>query len=121
MPSQARLEAFIARVVEGKHVEAIEEFYTENASMQENLDPPRVGRAGLMERERKVLAGAKQVISTCVRPVFVNGDHVVINWIFEFTGHDGKSTRLDELAHQRWDGDRIVEERFYYNPAQLRG
>ena len=22
------------------------------------------------------------------------------------------------LAHQRWDGDRIVEERFYYDPAQ---
>jgi ketosteroid isomerase-like protein len=56
-----------------------------------------------------------------VRPVFVNGDHVVINWIFEFTYKDGRTTRLDELAHQRWQGDRIAEERFYYNPAQLKG
>jgi hypothetical protein len=26
---------------------------------------------------------------------------------------------MDELALQRWRGDRIVEERFYYDPAQL--
>ena len=28
---------------------------------------------------------------------------------------------LEELAHQRWRGDRIAEERFYYDPAQLAG
>jgi hypothetical protein len=28
---------------------------------------------------------------------------------------------MEELAHQRWRGDRIVEERFYYDPAQLKG
>ena len=120
MPSQERLEAFIARVVEGAHAEAIEEYYTENASMQENLGEPRRGRDLLVANERKVLANAASVRTTCVRPVLVNGDHVVINWIFEFTYKDGRSSRLDELAHQRWQGDRIVEERFYYNPAQLR-
>jgi hypothetical protein len=25
---------------------------------------------------------------------------------------------IDELAYQRWDGDRIAEERFYYDPVQ---
>jgi hypothetical protein len=25
--------------------------------------------------------------------------------------------RIDELAHQRWEGDKIVEERFFYDPA----
>jgi hypothetical protein len=33
----------------------------------------------------------------------------------------GRTRRLDELARQRWQGDRIVEERFYYDPAQLQG
>jgi hypothetical protein len=27
---------------------------------------------------------------------------------------------LDELAHQKWSGDRIVEEQFYNDPAQLK-
>jgi hypothetical protein len=27
---------------------------------------------------------------------------------------------LDEVALQRWNGERIVEEQFYYDPAQLK-
>jgi len=26
---------------------------------------------------------------------------------------------MEEIAWQRWQGDKIVEERFFYNPAQL--
>jgi hypothetical protein len=25
---------------------------------------------------------------------------------------------MDELSYQRWDGERIAEETFYYDPAQ---
>ncbi len=50
---------------------------------------------------------------------FIDGDHVVINWVFEFTRPDGYFVHMDELARQRWTGDRIVEERFYYDPGAL--
>jgi hypothetical protein len=72
-----------------------------------------------MANERRVLAKAKAVSSTCVRPVFVNGDRVVIRWIFRFEWIDGTVTRMEELAYQRWEADRIVEETFFYDPAQL--
>ena len=62
---------------------------------------------------------AKSVRSRCVRPVFVSGDRVVIRWIFDFGWRDGSSTRMEELAYQRWSGDRIAEEQFFYDPAQL--
>jgi hypothetical protein len=26
---------------------------------------------------------------------------------------------MEELAYQRWEGDRVVEERFFYDPKQL--
>jgi hypothetical protein len=26
---------------------------------------------------------------------------------------------MEELAYQRWDGERVVEETFFYDPAQL--
>ena len=51
MPSSETLERFIARVVRNAHVEAIEEFYTIDASMQENHLPPRVGRDTLAAQE----------------------------------------------------------------------
>lgn len=122
MPSQATLEAFIALVESGAHDTAIERYYTESASMQENLtEPPRHGRANLVAHERAVLARVAKVESECVRPVFVDGDRVVIRWIFRFTFKDGSQRQMDELAYQRWEGEHIAEERFYYDPAQLKG
>ena len=118
MPSHDRLEAFIARVEQNTHAEAIEEFYTLDASMRENMAPPRVGRDLLVEHERKVLARAKTVASRCVRPILVNGDTVVIRWVFDFVWLDGSTTRMEEMAHQRWEGESIAEETFFYDPAQ---
>jgi hypothetical protein len=119
MPSAATVAAFIARVESNAHVEAIEEFYTEGASMQENNEPPRVGRDVLVAHEARALERAASVNSLCVRPVFVEGEHVVIRWIFEFTGHDGSKRRLEELAYQRWEGERIAQEQFFYDPKQF--
>jgi hypothetical protein len=118
MPTAETLERFIHRVEQGAHAQACEEFYTENSSMQENLNPPRIGRAAHVANERKVMARAKSITSTCVRPVFVAGDRVVIRWIFRFEWIDGSIMEMEELAYQRWEGDRIAQEQFFYDPAQ---
>lgn len=119
MPSTETLERFIARVESNAHVEAIQEFYTEGASMQENNATPRVGRDTLVAHEAAALARAASVRSSCVRPVFTNGDFVVIRWIFEFTWKDGSTGRIEELACQRWEGERIAQEQFFYDPKQF--
>ena len=118
MPTTETLEAFIARVEQNAHVEAIEEFYTADSTMQENQSQPRVGRETNVANESRVMARARTVSSKCVRPVFVNGDRVVVRWIFRFEWQDGTATRMEELAYQRWEGERIAEETFFYDPAQ---
>ena len=118
MPTAGTLARFIARVEQNAHVEAIAEFYTADASMQENDAPPRRGREALVAHEARALARVASVRSECVRPVFVNGDLVVIRWIFEFCWKDGNSGRIEELAYQRWEGERIAQEQFFYDPSQ---
>lgn len=118
MPDRATLEAFIAAVESNDHVGAIRDFYTEDATMQENLAEPRRGRQLLMDHEAAVLKRVAAVRSRCVRPVLVEGDTVVIHWVFEFDLPDGKQRRIEELAQQTWSGNRIRSERFYYDPAQ---
>jgi hypothetical protein len=118
MPSSETLERFIARVEQNAHAEAIEEFYTADASMRENQGVPRVGRDAHVANEQRLFARAKTVRSKCVRPVFVSGDHVVIRWIFHFEWLDGTVTDMEELACQRWEGEHIAEETFFYDPAQ---
>lgn len=119
MPSRERVAALIQRVEAGKFVKALQEFYADEATMQENGNAPRVGLAKLIEHERGVMAAFKQIRTLPVKTWLVDGDHVIINWVFEFTRPDGSGFRMDELALQRWRGDRVVEERFYYDPAQL--
>ena len=120
MPTPTTLNRFIAMVESNDHVHACEEFYTEHSTMQENQGTPRVGREAHAANERRVLSRARAVSSTCVRPVLVNGDHVVIRWIFRFDWADGTVTRMEELAWQRWEGELIAQETFFYDPAQLK-
>jgi ketosteroid isomerase-like protein len=118
MPTRERVKSLIAMVEQGHFVDAIQRFYHKNATMQENLHPVRQGLPTLIAGEEKVLKTFKEVRTMPVKHYMVEGDRSVINWVFIFTAHDGRSFRQDELAWQRWDGDRIIEERFYYDPAQ---
>lgn len=119
MPTPARVAAFVAMVEAGRFVEAIETFYAEDASAQENLGRMTVGLAALVEKERAALI-RNDIVTAKGSTVLVDGDRVAINWSFRMTD-DARTTRvLDEIAWQRWEGDRIVEERFYYDPGQMR-
>ena len=118
MPSLETVERFIARVEENVHDLAIEEFYNAGASMRENQGEPRFGRDALVAHERRVLARAASVESKCIRPVLISGDCVAIRWTFAFVWRDGSRTFMEEVAWQRWDGERIAEETFFYDPAQ---
>lgn len=119
MPTVETMERFVARVEQGAHAEAIEEFYLEDGAMRENQSPPRVGRAALVANERRVLARARQVHTTCVRPYFIDGSVAVVRWVFRFEWLDGSTTQMEELAYQRWQGEKIAEEQFFYDPAQM--
>jgi hypothetical protein len=118
VPTTETLERFIRRVEENAHAEALEEFYTEDASMQENQAAPRIGRDAHIANERSIFSRVRSLTSKCVRPAFLNDDRVVIRWIFHFEWLDGTVTDMDEIAYQRWEGDRIAEEKFFYDPAQ---
>lgn len=119
MPTPQTLEQFIALVERGDHAQACAEFYTENSTMQENRDPARVGREAHIANEHRISKRAARIESRCVRPWFVSGDHVVIRWQFRFEWRDGTVSELEELSWQRWESDRIAEETFFYDPAQM--
>lgn len=117
MPTRARVDEFIAVVESGDHAGAIERYYTEDASMQENTSPPRVGRDGLVAFERNILAQMSKVESRALASV-VEGDRVMIHWNFDMTNKAGRTRHFDEVAVQEWRGDRIFRERFFYDTGK---
>ena len=120
MPTPATVERFVSMVEGGQGVEALVAFYADNATMQENHEPPRVGKAALLKYEHAAQASVTGLKATCVRPVLMAGDMCVIRWVFEYTSKAGKAVRFEELAYQRWQGEHIVEEQFFYDPVQFR-
>ena len=118
MPTRERVQALIDLVERGRYVEAIEAFYHKDASMQENLDQPRRGRDTLIKGEQRVIEAHRSIRTRPVRTFMIESDRAMINWVFDFVDHEGRAFALDELAFQLWRGERIIEERFYYDPAQ---
>ena len=121
MPKIETIEQFIALVETNEHDKAIEKFYTIDASMQENQKEPRVGRDLLVANEKNTLLKVESLVSKCIRPYFVNGDHVVIQWFFKFEWKNGTISEIEEIAVQNWEGEFIKTEKFFYDPKQFSG
>jgi ketosteroid isomerase-like protein len=118
MLTKDRVRALVARVEQGQVLEAIEEFYDADVVMQDNNNPPTAGRQANLERERAFF-GAITVREQRALSVTVDGDRAAINWLFDFTGGDGKRYVMDQIAHQTWRDGKIVRERFYYDSATV--
>ena len=119
MPSRATVDAFVALVESGDYVGAIEQFYAAEASTRENNGAPRVGRDNLMAIERHVMAAHKQIEATRLAPVLIDADNVAIVWRFEFTTLQGTMRTMEEVAWQKWRGEQLLEEQFFYDPQQM--
>ena len=118
-PSQSLVRSFIRRIEQQDYVGAIAHFYHEDASVQENQDPPRRGRGALIAHEMDLMVRYGNIPARKVERFAINGNIVFINWIFELNTPSLGKRIFDEVAMQHWDGDRIRREQFYYDPAQL--
>ena len=118
MSVRESVQKLIAMAEQGKFMEAIQEFYAEDATMQENNAPPRVGLAALLENERRFLASIKGITSK-VDSFVADGNRAAINWTFEITNLKGQKSSLNEVAYQLWQDGKIIHEKFFYDPAQM--
>ncbi|MEO7110865.1 MAG: nuclear transport factor 2 family protein [Polyangiaceae bacterium] len=118
MVMRARVEEFVRRIVAGEFLEVMPEFYAETCTARENNDPPRVGLAAMMANEKGAL-DRMEFTHIQAKALVVDGDHAAIHYVFEMNirGTD-KKARLEEIAWQLWSGDKIVTERYFYDPAQ---
>jgi hypothetical protein len=119
MPTLSTLRAFADTVESNDHVGAILKFYAPDAVTRENDQPPIVGRELLADKEHRVLASVASVETTRLGPLLLDGDYSAIRWRFEFTAKDGSKRVIEEVAWQRWRGEELVEEHFYFDPGMI--
>lgn len=117
MVDRSRINSLIAYTLENRLIEALNEFYHLDVVMQENCQPPRVGLAVSLERQRAAQAMTAKIHEVKAAIVLHDGDNAAIEWHAEWSMVGGSRFRIEEIALQRWRGDRIIHERFFYDPA----
>ena len=103
----------------GQAMEAFEKFYHEESSMTEATGEVRKGKAAIREFELNWQSSIKEVHGGGVHAITSdeeNGITMVEAWM-DATLKDGTRMKMEEIARQKWQGDQIIEERFYYNPG----
>ena len=107
-------ETLHARVAAGELLEAFDEYYADDVTMQENLDTPVAGHAANREREVAFLSGIAEVHGYDVHAIAADGDVTFVESTLRFRSTGGDDVSMTQVARSRWRDGKIVEERFYH-------
>ena len=105
-------------IAEGKSLEALDEFYDDDVHVFEMANGTH--RKGKIEQREAILewfdmikethgGGYKSICSDEKNKVTT-----AESWV-EITLKDGTRMKMEEVAVQKWENEKIVEEKFYHN------
>lgn len=100
---------------QGKLLEAFDKYYGENVVMTEPRGT-RTGKAECREYEVQFLNSIKEFHDLQVTGIGSNEENgtTFVESMMEVTFKDGNRVKMEQVAVQKWEGDHIVHERFYY-------
>jgi ketosteroid isomerase-like protein len=101
-------------ILSGKALEAFDEYYADDVTMQENNGEPFAGKAVNREREVKFFSTVAQLHEIKLLASAVNGNVSFGEWLYDITFKDGNRYSLEQVAVRRWKNGKVAAERFYY-------
>ncbi len=101
-------------ILSGKAMEAYEELYAADVVMQENNQPPTVGKDANRQREIEFFSSIEQFHGAQVLSSAVNGDVAFSEWVMDVTFKGGQRYKLEQAVVRRWKDGQVAQERFYY-------
>jgi ketosteroid isomerase-like protein len=111
---KAAVEDLIAKVVGGKPLDAFDRYYAEDVTMQENEQPPRVGKATCRAFEADFLSKITAVRTYVCDGYVISGDKAFIVYRIDADHADWGTLKMSEVAIQEWSNGKVVREKFVY-------
>ncbi len=101
---------------EGKLLDAFDQYYAENVVMTEPRGT-RTGKAECREYEEKFLNDVEEFHDLKVINIGANETDATsfVESMMDVTFKNGHRAQMEQVAVQKWKGDHIIHERFYYN------
>jgi hypothetical protein len=116
-----RITEMYSMVKGGQMLDAFEKYYHEKCTMVEATGEVREGKDKNREFEQNWVAGVQEVHGGGITAIASNEEtgHTMVESWMDVTYKDGNRMKMEEVAVQKWEGDHIIHERFYYNmPGQ---
>lgn len=101
-------------ILAGQAMEAFEKYYAEDIVMQENEQPPRIGKVANREFEEQFFGSIKEFHGAILGDVAVTGDVSFSEWTFDATFQDGNRVANPQVTRRKWRDGKVFSERFYH-------
>jgi hypothetical protein len=102
-------------ILAGKIMDGYEAFYSDDVVMQENNDPPCLGKDANRERQYKFFSLVKEVHSVTLVGTAVTDNRAYSEWDYDLSFNDDLRYRLVEVAVRQWSHGKVIHERFYWD------
>ncbi len=100
----------------GKLMEAFEEYYADNVSMQENEGDIRTGKDANRAAEKAFVGGITKINEINMLTIAVGDNVSVLEYHFDVEHKDYGRINKNQVAIQIWQNNKIISEKFYYDP-----
>ncbi|MCB9233345.1 MAG: nuclear transport factor 2 family protein [Bacteroidia bacterium] len=121
MSYRDKIQDIYQKIDQGQMMEAFEQYYAPNVVMIEASGQVREGKDANREFEKQFIGMVKEIHGGGAPYITADeaaGVTMVETWM-DVTFQDGNRVKMEQIARQKWEGDQIVEERFYYNAAGM--
>ena len=112
-----RLNDLLDHIRQGRILEAMEEFYADDAVMEEPAYGRTEGLPANIEREKAFLASVREWKGFDVAAIGVGENVTFYEHTMDWVDVDGENVHVEQIARAIWKDGKIVHERFYYDNA----
>jgi len=108
-------------ISEGAMMEAFEKFYHEDVIMIEATGEVREGKVLNRSFEQEWMEGLEVIHDGGVLSITSNEEEGITTaetWI-DVSFKDGSRMKMEEVSIKKWEGDQIINERFYYDTGEF--
>ena len=104
------------KIGQGQLLEAFDEYYADNVVMTEP-NGTREGKATCRDYEIQFINSVEAVHGLEVRNIASDEENktTFVENMMDVTFKGGDRVQMEQVAVQKWEGDQIVHERFYYD------
>ena len=101
-------------VLDGRALEAFGKYYHEDVLMQENSNPPTIGKEANRKREEEFFSNITAFRSAAVISLAAGEDISFVEWKYDYTHKEWGIRNYTQVSKQHWKDGKIIREQFFY-------